>query len=87
MQTEKNIKKQRRNLISLKLTKVDYPKISRIVLNEEEKKKLKELFNIMSTASNILLWNDLRRRCKKKYSSKLIGILDGSGLISKTLKK
>jgi hypothetical protein len=81
-------RKQRKlnpDLISLKPTKVRYTPSFRIVLSEEEKKLLKDLNNIMSQAQNVLLWNDYRRLCKKRFSMKLISIMDASGLISRTL--
>lgn len=41
----------------------------------------------MSKASNVILWNQLRRFAKRKYSMKLIGVLDASGFINKVLPR
>jgi hypothetical protein len=59
---------------------------SSVVLTSIEKQQLKELNAIMSTALNMLLWNQLRRFAKRRYSMKLIGVLDASGLCSRIMK-
>jgi hypothetical protein len=86
MKTDASTKQLKVNHITLKPLKEKHILTSYVVLTQEEKMQLKELNTIMSKAINVLLWNDLRRKCKKRYSQKLISVLDASGLISKTLK-
>lgn len=68
------------------------PKTSRIEvkkvdLTPSELADFEQLKAQMKKARNVLLWNQLRRFAKKKYSSKIISMLDASGLIHQTLQR
>jgi hypothetical protein len=48
---------------------------------------MKELKKIMSAATTVDEWNELREEAKKKFTNKEISELDASGFIIKILNK
>jgi hypothetical protein len=95
MQTGKNVVKSATKHITLTPIKenstlnseTELIKKSSVKLNIGEIALLKSLLKDMAAASNILLWNQLRRFAKKKYPMKIIGVLDASGYINTVLPR